>query len=107
MKAERSSEDFYSNCLIEAVKAKIKDPKHIKLFVCWPMYNQAFCPHVMWSDGKADYDFGTYEFIPLFRAWTIHRGHIRKRALGFAQKYIDTQKKQAQRHKKYQFIRRW
>lgn len=87
------SADFYSNCLIEAVKAKIKDPCHVKIYVCWPIYNEAPCPHVMWSDGKADYDFGTPDFLSLWKAWTIHKGYIRKRPLGYAQHYIDVRRR--------------
>lgn len=100
MSAERLSNDFYSNCLIEAVRAKIRDPKNVKIFICWPIYNEAPCPHVMWSDGIADYDFGTPDYLPLIFAWTIHRGYIRKRKLGYAQHYIDTRKKLYERRKK-------
>ena len=97
MRAKRVSGDFYSNCLIEAVKAKLKDPEHVKIYICWPRYNEAPCPHVMWSDGVADYDFGTSDYIPNFFAWTIHKGHIRKRRLGSAKRYIAFRKKQYQR----------
>lgn len=100
MKTERVSKDFYSNCLIEAIRAKLQDPKNVKIFICWPIYNEAPCPHVMWSNGEADYDFGTSDFIPIIFAWTIHRGHIRKRKLGYAQHYIDIRKKLYERRKK-------
>lgn len=57
-KMEIISNDFYSNCLIEAVKAKVKDWKHIKIIYVSPFDNEVFCPHFFWSDGKYDYDFG-------------------------------------------------
>ncbi len=74
------SKDFYSNCLIEAVKAKIKD-HNVKILVTSPWKNEIFCPHFMWYDGAYVYDFGIEELIPWIAAWTIHKGHIRKRPL--------------------------
>lgn len=102
MSAERISKDFYSNCFIEAIRAKIKDPRHVKIFICWSKYNEAPCPHIMWSDGKADYDFGTSDYIPIFFAWTIHRGHIRKRRLGSAQRYIQYRKRMYSKVRRFQ-----
>lgn len=82
------SKDFYSNCLIEAIKAKIKDWKHIKLTFVSPFDNEVFCPHVMWSDGINDYDFGNEgKGNQGILNWTLHKGHIRKRELGYNQKY--------------------
>ena len=43
---------FYSNCLLEAIKAKIKAPKYIHIFFVKPH-------HFMWHDIRDDmvYDF--------------------------------------------------
>ena len=49
---------FYSNCLFESIKHKIKDWKNIKITYIPAQYNECFCHHFMWSDGEHDYDFG-------------------------------------------------
>lgn len=97
------SEDFYSNCLLEAVKVKLKDWSHVTITYVSPFDNEVFCPHFLWSDGKFDYDFG-YEDVqcPLILAWTIHKGHIRQRTLGFNQKYKNTCKKWNERKGRWQ-----
>lgn len=97
-KFEIISKDFYSNCLIEAVKAKLKDWKHIKITYISPFDNKVFCPHFLWSDGKYDYDFGNAGGDKNILNWTLHKGHIRKRGLGFNQKYKETCKKWKLRH---------
>lgn len=74
------SKDYYSNCLIEAVKAKIKD-HNVKIIIFLPWNNEIWCPHFMWYDGTYVYDFGIEKRIPWIAAWTIHKGHIRKRPL--------------------------
>ena len=79
------SKDFYSNCLFEALKAKLKNPK-VKITYVSPFANEVFCPHFLWSDGKSDYDFGIERHLKLHeRLW--FKGHIRQRALGFNEKY--------------------
>ena len=95
------SKDYYSNCVIEAVKAKLKDWKHIKLTFVSPFDNEVFCPHVLWSDGEYDYDFGFEgRMEPFIKIWTLHKGHIRKRELGFNQRYKETCKKWARKHRR-------
>lgn len=91
------SPDFYSNCLIEALKAKFNDP-NVEITVCMPWENECFCPHFLWSDGYHDYDFGFEDYIPLVAAWTIHRGHIRSRKLGFNKRYKKVCKDWSKRH---------
>lgn len=82
------SEDYVSNCLVEALRAKLKDWKHVKIIYVSPFRNEVFCPHFMWTDGKFDYDFGNEGVkVGMFQNWTFHKGHIRKRLLGFNQKY--------------------
>ena len=102
------SKDYYSNCMIEAVKAKIKDWKHVKITYVSPFKNKVFCPHFLWSDGENDYDFGIEGLGARgIIDWTIHKGHIRKRGLGFNQRYKETctrwrkhQKKKKKQQKK-------
>ena len=100
MKFEIISEDFVSNCLIEAIKAKLKDWKHVKLTFVSPFHNEVFCPHILWSDGKYDYDFGNEgKGDQGILNWTLHKGHIIRRGLGFNQKYKDTCRKWVERNK--------
>ncbi len=40
------SEYFYSNCLIEAIKAKIKHPIKVKIKYIPARLNEVFCPHL-------------------------------------------------------------
>lgn len=77
--------------MIEALKAKIRNPK-VKLYFCKPVIKighfQNF--HFMWSDGKADYDFSDLEELPSDRCilnYVLFKGVIRKFDLGFAEKY--------------------
>ena len=83
---------FYSNCLFEAIKAKIRNPK-VKITVV--LISEAGKPHFLWIDGKYDYDFGVERPLP---GWHIpcFKGHIRKRALGFNEKYKNLMKEKKQ-----------
>ena len=75
---------FYSNCLVEAIKQKIKHPIKTKITVV--RKSEAGCPHFLWSDGKFDYDFGTDRWLDGFeRAW--FEGYIHRRALGYNERY--------------------
>ena len=99
-KFEVITKDYVSNCLIEAIKAKIRNLK-IKITVVMPWDNEVFCPHVLWNDGINDYDFGNEGMGDQgIKNWTLHKGHIRKRALGFNQKYKNVCKKWAKSHRK-------
>ena len=101
------SKDFYSNCLIEALKAKLKHWNKIKITNVSPFDNEVFCPHILWSDGKYDYDFGNEgQGDQGILNWTLHKGHIRQRCLGYNQKYKRTCKKWAERNKKRR-CRQW
>lgn len=44
------SEYFYSNCLIEAIKAKIKHPIKVKIKYIPARLNEVFCPHLSEDD---------------------------------------------------------
>lgn len=81
---EKNGSYFYSNCAAEALKRKIADPKGIKITIVWK--SEAGCPHFLWSDGKNDYGFEVERHL---RWWEIFwfKGSIRKRNLGFNEKY--------------------
>lgn len=80
--------EFYSNCFFEALKAKIKNPK-IKITIVWK--SEIRCPHFLWSDGQADYDFGVDKKLKLWQIFWF-KGTIRKRKLGFNQYYKEYMK---------------
>ena len=89
------SKEYYSNCMFEALKAKIYNPK-VKIYFCKPRiaengHFQMF--HFMWSDGIADYDFSdlTENGRLLYRN-LILKGVSRKFECGFAEKYTKNRK---------------
>ena len=78
---------FYSNCTVEAIKAKIRHPLKTKITIV--KRSEAGCPHFLWSDGESDYDFGVEKHLVGFeKLW--FSGYIRKRNLGFNAKYKKT-----------------
>ena len=91
-KFEIVSHEYYSNCLFEAVKAKLRDPR-IRLYFCRPRITengrfQMF--HFMWGDGKADYDFSDLgeNWLPPWQN-LFFKGAVRKFPAGFAAKYTE------------------
>ena len=84
------SKEYYSNCMIEAVRAKLHNPA-VKIYFCKPRITenghfQMF--HFMWSDGQADYDFSNLEEQePVSHGIFVFRGAVRKFNLGFAETY--------------------
>ena len=84
VKSENIKGPFYSNCFLEAAKAKLKHPFAVKLTIV--LRSEAGCPHFLWSDGNADYDFGVEEHLTgCYIFW--FKGYIRKRNLGFNERY--------------------
>lgn len=78
-KKEEISHRYYSNCLLETVKAKIRNPG-IEI-ITWPIPG-SIIPHFLWLDGNHLYDFGSNSAI---HNWLIYKGCIRRRP-----KYADT-----------------
>lgn len=89
-KYEVVSKEYRSNCMVEALKAKINN-SGVTIYFCKPYIDKNgnfHMFHFMWSDGAADYDFSDLKEneLPLYRS-LIFRGVIRKFDLGFAEKY--------------------
>lgn len=80
-----ASKEFYSNCLIEAVKAKLRNPK-IKMMYCPAYFNEVPCPHWMWTDGSKEYDFSTG--LLHWWQWIWHKGRIREYHSGTYSRYV-------------------
>lgn len=72
--------EYYSNCLIEAIKAKIRNPKVKLMYV--PMFlNDVYCPHMTWLDDEGEHDFHCKGHLSWYKLiWykgyirTVHRG---------------------------------
>lgn len=78
---------FYSNCLFEAIKAKLKNPKKTRILYIPARFNTSRCFHFMWTDGEKEYDFDRFGYIPK-RLWVWHEGRIRTHRLGCYDRYI-------------------
>lgn len=90
------SKYFYSNCLIEAIKAKIRHPIKIKIKYIPARLNEVFCPHLMWHDGEYTYDFWAYGHLKPYQIlW--YKGRIRKNEYDYYDKCIKTLKKWKER----------
>lgn len=91
------TDEYVSNCFFEAIKAKIKNPKVVKVYFCKPRIteNGNFqWMHFMWTNGKSDYDFSDDENRPL--AWYQRfwfSGRIRRFKKGFAKRYSEYRNK--------------
>lgn len=75
---------FWSNCLLEALKAKTLHPIKVKITVV--PRSEAGCPHFLWSDGEHDYDFGVERRLTGLQI-LLFRGCVRRRGLGFNARY--------------------
>lgn len=92
MKDKFITEQYRSNCLMEALKAKLRN-RNVKIYFCKPRIteNGNFqMMHFMWSDGVADYDFSDNEEdgLPWYKCFWF-TGAIRQFELGFAKKYSE------------------
>lgn len=90
MKDDFITDWYHSNCFIEALKARLRNPK-VTIYFCKPRIteNGHFqMMHFMWSDGIADYDFSDDEAdgLPWYKCFWF-KGAIRRFELGFAKKY--------------------
>ena len=84
---------FWSNCLFETLKAKIKHPFIVKVTIV--PRSEANCPHFLWSDGEYDYDFGVERRLTGVQI-LLFRGYIRRRKLGFNKKYKERMRRSHQ-----------
>lgn len=91
---EYASKIYYSNCVIEALRAKLRHPLKVTVYFCKPFKNRFHVHegiHVMWADKDGSYDFSD--------AWDVenpgeqhpiwYRGQIRKFKPDFARRYSE------------------
>lgn len=73
--------EWYSNCFLEAVKAKIKYKKEIDIIFIPAKKNDVNCPHVMWKDKRDNTicDFYCDKYLEHWWNFFWWKGHIRKR----------------------------
>ena len=72
--------EFYSNCLFEAIKAKIKEWKNIKIFFIPTRFNDESLFHFMWLNTSSNelYDFKADKPITMIFKSLLFRGLVRK-----------------------------
>lgn len=79
--------EFYSNCFIEAFKAKLRNPG-VKLMYLPAFLNEVPCPHMMWLDSEGEHDFHFCSKLPWYK-WFWHKGKIRTVHRGCYKKCIN------------------
>ena len=67
--------EFYSNCFIEMLKAKLRNPA-VKVMYLPAFLNEVPCPHWMWLDDDGEHDFHLNGRLPWWK-WFWHKGRIR------------------------------
>lgn len=88
------SKQYYSNCLFESLKQKIKHPFTTK--ITFVPRSEVGCFHFLWSDGVYDYDFGTERHLKGLNV-LLFRGCVRRRELGFNNDYKQRMKERWER----------
>ena len=75
------NEAWFSNCFVEAMKAKLKYGKRVKIIHIPARKNEVFCPHYMWHnliDGNV-YDFHSCDKVKGYIGEFWFKGAIRCR----------------------------
>lgn len=80
--------EFYSNCLYEAIKAKIKDLKNVHIHIMFNLSTSIF-PHFWWDDSEKAFNFTSSKK----RKWQVllFKGKIVERNLKVFTMYSNAQ----------------
>lgn len=86
------TKEYYSNCIIEALKAKIKNRK-VKLYFCPPYRKKTgkiASMHVVWEDENFSYDFSDLDWSDNGHWWQCfwYKGLVRRWPKEFAKDYF-------------------
>ena len=84
-------QEYYSNCLIETIKAKIKWGKQIRIIHIPARKNEVFCPHFMWHDLLDDNikDFHAENgYVEKWYNIFLFKGYIRCRPYSVYEKWL-------------------
>lgn len=90
--AKKVTTEFYSNCFVEAVKAKMNDWKNVRIIVFLPSYAGSL--HFAWTDGKNDYWFYPEKATIGILEMLWHEGTIERRKAGTFDKLKQIQKRE-------------
>ena len=71
---------YYSNCLFEAIKYKLKHPIKYKIKYIPPKETNCWKPHWMWYDDSFIYDFYTDKYMGS-KTILWWKGYIRKQEI--------------------------
>ena len=84
-----TSEEYYSNCLFEVIKAKIKDWKYIKIV---HIKSEDGLHHWMWHDLKDGniYDFQQLDVVKHYYNLLWYKGQIRIRPYKVYKRWLKT-----------------
>lgn len=90
----KKKDEWYSNCLIEAIKAKIKWKAKIKIIYISPKKNDFYCPHFMWLDLVANNikDFTASPYQEKWWNFFLFKGHIRVRPYAVYERWMNSGK---------------
>jgi hypothetical protein len=89
----KNKDSWYSNCLIEAVKAKIKWGNKIKVVFIPAKRNENYCPHFMWIDlmnGTIKDFHAEVGFQEKWWNFFVFKGHIRCRSYSVYERWLNT-----------------
>ncbi len=84
---------YWSNCFIEALKAKIKWGKEIRIIYIPARKNDIFCPHFMWYDlldGNIKDFTADPGFVDKWYTNLLFKGHIRVRPYAVYERWCKT-----------------
>lgn len=91
---------YYSNCVVEMIKAKIKNPR-LKIYLCLPyvVENRIRSIHIMWQDENYSYDFSdeNWEDDRSFWCYFWYKGVIRRWPKNFAETFSERRNRFAKR----------
>lgn len=87
---------YYSNCIIEALKAKLKN-LHTKFYLCMPYKKKSGkigSMHALWEDDNYSYDFSDIDWSDNKGWWSYfwYEGYIRRWPKEFARDYKEYRK---------------
>lgn len=83
--------EYLSNCFIEAIKAKIKHSKEIKIIHLPARENDIYCVHWMWHDLRDNNIYDFHAVSPKDHWWNfiIFKGYIRIKPYSVWEKWLD------------------
>lgn len=83
------SETYYSNCLLEAIKAKLKYRKEIRIL---RVKSNGGLHHFLWHDLRDNniYDFEQLETVRYWRGLLWFKGRIRIRPYVVYERWLET-----------------